>query len=52
MSTNALFMTDDDTNLMNKYRLNYYCLTNQSNKSKAKEDLISLATKFYPNKKE
>ncbi len=31
-------MTEDDAAIMNKYRLNYYCLTNQRNKNKAKED--------------
>lgn len=33
-----LLMTEDDTAIMNKYRLNYFCLTNQKNKTNAKKD--------------
>ena len=44
-------MIDEDTNLMNKYRLNYFCLTNQINKTQAKEEFCNLAEKFYPEKK-
>lgn len=29
-------MTEDDAGIMNKYRLNYFCLTNQRNRKKAK----------------
>lgn len=43
-----LFMTEDDASIMNKYRLNYYCLTSQKNKQKAMTDFISLALKLYP----
>jgi len=41
-------MTEDDTALMNKYRLNYFCLTNQGNKQSAKKDFEELALKLYP----
>lgn len=41
-------MTEDDAAIMNKYRLNYFCLTNQKNKRKAKEDFVSLAKRLYP----
>ncbi len=36
IKNSVLFMTEDDAAIMNKYRLNYYCLTNQRNKNKAK----------------
>lgn len=41
-------MTEDDAALMNKYRLNYFCITNQNNKRKAKKDFEELARKLYP----
>lgn len=41
-------MTEDDAAIMNKYRLNYYCLTNQKNKQKAMADFANLANKLYP----
>jgi hypothetical protein len=43
-----LFMTEDDTPIMNKYRLNYFCLTNLNNKNAAKKDFEVLAKQFYP----
>lgn len=42
-------MTEDDTGIMNKYRLNYFCLTNQKDKRKGKNDFEDLAKKIYPN---
>ena len=41
-------MTEDDAPIMNKYRLNYFCLSNQNNKTAAKKDFESLAKKLYP----
>ena len=51
MKNTALFMTEDDTGLMNKYRLNYYCLTKQKNKGSAKKQFAQLAMKLYPEQK-
>ena len=47
-----LFMTEDDTPIMNKYRLNYFCLTNLNNKTAAKRNFEELAKQFYPQQSE
>ncbi len=47
-----LFMTEDDAAIMNKYRLNYFCLTSQNNKKNAKKDLEALAKMLYPQQLE
>lgn len=46
--TNVLVMFEDDTNLMNKYRINFHSLTNSKSKTKAKADFVNFAKKFYP----
>lgn len=43
-----LFLIDQDTKNLNKYRLSYHCNTHFANRAAAKEDLIKLARKFYP----
>lgn len=46
--TNILFMIEDDTNLLNKYRLNYHCLTSNNSITKAKDDYVKFVTQLYP----
>lgn len=46
--TNALFLIDQDTKSLNKYRLSYHCNTKYSNRTTAKENFITLAKKIYP----
>ena len=38
-----LTMLEEDRKSLNRYRLNYYCLTSSHHRAKAKEDLIKLA---------
>jgi hypothetical protein len=47
-SASALFMNEDDTSTINKYRLNYSCFIKNFNREKAKKDFISLALQIYP----
>jgi hypothetical protein len=47
-STSVLFMKEEDTNIINKYRLNYCCFIKNFNRDKAKNDFISLALQIYP----
>ena len=48
IKNSILFMTEDDAAIMNKYRLNYFCLTNQKNKTMAKKDFEALAKRLFP----
>jgi hypothetical protein len=43
-----LFLTDQDTKNLNKYRLSYHCNTHYGNRNAAKEDLVKLARKLFP----
>ena len=45
---NMLFMIEDDTNMMNKYRINFYSLTCNHSPKSAKRDFLNLAKKLYP----
>lgn len=45
---NMVFMIEDDTNLMNKYRISFHSLTENSSSKTAKKDFISFAKKFAP----
>lgn len=47
--TNLLLMIEEDTNLMNKYRIVFHSLTSGNSRSKAKADFINFAKKFYPD---
>lgn len=47
--TNVLLMIEEDTNLMNKYRIVFHSLTNGTSKFKAKADYLKLVRKFYPD---
>ena len=49
--TNILFMIEDDTNILNKYRLNYHCLTNNNSQHKAKDDYVKLVKQLYNEEK-
>jgi hypothetical protein len=44
----VLFLIDQDTKSLNKYRLSYHCNTQFANRQTAKDDLLSLAKKIYP----
>ena len=41
-------MIEDDTNLMNKYRINFYSLTCKYSEPAAKKDFVNLAKRLYP----
>ena len=41
-------MVEDDTNIMNKYRINFYSLTCQYSVKWAKTDFYNFAKKLYP----
>lgn len=41
-------MTENDTNLLNKYRLNFHCLTSKGSKEKAKQQFLTFADQIYP----
>ena len=43
-----ILLVDEDTKMLNKYRLNYHCNTNYVGRSQAKEDLITLAKQLFP----
>ena len=43
-----LTMLEEDRKLLNKYRLNYYCLTSKCHREKAKEDFVTLARHLMP----
>ena len=45
-------MIEDDTNLMNKYRINFYSLTCKHHAEAAKVDFIKFAKKIYPEQKQ
>jgi len=44
-----MIVTTQETNLMNKYRLNFHCLTTGTSKVAAKKDFVTFAKKFYPD---
>ena len=44
-------MIEEDTNLINKYRLNYSCFIKNYNREKAKKDFVQLAMQIYPEDK-
>lgn len=46
--TKILFMIEDDTNLLNKYRLNYHCLTSKKSLKRARDDYVKFVTQLYP----
>lgn len=51
-SSNLLLLIDQDTKLLNRYRLNYHCNTRYSGRNKAKEDFVALARKLCPGESE
>jgi hypothetical protein len=46
-----LSMLEEDRKMLNKYRLNYFCITTKHPKTKSKEDFINLANALYPEQK-
>ena len=42
-----ILVADQDTKMLNRYRLNFQCNTNFKGREKAKIDLLDLAKKFY-----
>lgn len=44
----ALYMTQEDTNILNKYRLNYACLCQNHSQEKAKSDFVKIGGKMFP----
>lgn len=44
-------MIEDDTNLLNKYRLNYHCLTTNNSQQKAKDDYVKMVKQLYSEEK-
>ncbi len=47
-SSNALFMIEQDTKILNRYRLNYHCNTNFKDRATAKKDFVRLARHLKP----
>ena len=45
-------MLEEDRKLLNKYRLNYFCITTPHHKAKSKEDLITIARELMPKHEE
>ena len=43
-----ILVADQDTKILNRYRLSFQCNTNFKGRDKAKVDLLQLAKKFYP----
>lgn len=41
-------MLDEDRKLLNRYRLNYFCITSKHLKTKSKEDIVQLAQALMP----
>ena len=46
--SSILFMIPEDINTLNKYRLNYHCVTLDFSREAAKKDLITFAKSIYP----
>lgn len=42
-------MLDEDRKLLNRYRLNYFCITSKHLKTKSKDDFIRLAKALSPD---
>ena len=51
-ASNMLFTIDQDTKILNKYRLNYHCNSIYNDRASAKADFILLARKLYPEQKQ
>lgn len=43
-----LFVIEEDTNMMNKYRINFFSLTCNHSPKSAKRDFVNFARKLYP----
>jgi hypothetical protein len=43
-----LLLVDEDTRLLNKYRLNYQCNTHYMSRNQAKQDFLALAHHLFP----
>lgn len=48
VKTNILVMVEEDTSLMNKYRINFHSLTTGKSKIKARADYVNFIKKVYP----
>ena len=49
-ANNVLLMIDQDTKILNKYRLNYHCNTHSQLSTSAKKDFLELARALLPQK--
>ena len=47
-----LCMIEEDRKLLNKYRLNYFCITAPHNRPASKEDFINLSRHLLPNQED
>jgi hypothetical protein len=45
-------MLDEDRKLLNRYRLNYFCITSKHLKTKSKDDFIRIAKTLNPDQHE
>ncbi len=48
----VMCMLDEDRKLLNRYRLNYFCITANHLKTRSKEDIIKLARTLMPEQTE
>ena len=44
-----IFMVEDDTNLMNKYRITFYSMIQNNSSKSAKKDYVDFAKRFSPD---
>ena len=47
-----LCMIEDDRKLLNKFRLNYFCITSASNRESGKEDFVKVVNHLMPEQEE
>ncbi len=47
-----LCMLEEDRKLLNRYRLNYFCITSLHYKTSSKTDFITLATELMPEQQD
>jgi hypothetical protein len=48
INSSTLLLVDEDTKILNKYRLNFHCATRFHSRRQAKQDFITLAKHLFP----
>jgi hypothetical protein len=49
--SSSILLVDEDTKLLNKYRLNFHCATKYSSRYQAKLNFLALANRLFPDKR-